>query len=92
RWLRDIVPVAFGHALLDKLQRPYKAITAHAITLFGPAHQDLDAALAQHLAGALDPAALRPLPVLGIPGWWPANAQAAFYDDAAVFRPARRAA
>ena len=28
------------------------------------------------------------LPVLGVPGWWPANEDPAFYDDAAVFRPA----
>ena len=33
------------------------------------------------------PADLFPLPVLGIPGWWPANADAAFYQDARVFRP-----
>ena len=30
-----------------------------------------------------------PLPVLGIPGWWPENEKEDFYDDAAVFRPAR---
>jgi len=28
------------------------------------------------------------LPVLGIPGWWPANEAPSFYDDPAVFRPA----
>jgi len=28
-----------------------------------------------------------PLPVLGVPGWWPANAEPGFYDDAQVFRP-----
>ena len=27
-----------------------------------------------------------PLPVLGVPSWWPANEDAAFYDDPAVFR------
>lgn len=46
------------------------------------------------LAQALTPEALAskpftPLPVLGVPGWWPANADPAFYDDARVFRPAR---
>ena len=30
-----------------------------------------------------------PLPVLGVPGWWPANENPGFYDDADVFRPAR---
>ena len=27
-----------------------------------------------------------PLPVLGVPGWWPANELPGFYDDRAVFR------
>jgi len=27
------------------------------------------------------------LPVLGVPGWWAANENPAFYDDASVFRP-----
>ena len=30
-----------------------------------------------------------PLPVLGVPGWWPANQAPAFYDDVHVFRPMR---
>lgn len=30
-----------------------------------------------------------PMPVLGLPGWWPANKDPAFYADAQVFRPAR---
>jgi hypothetical protein len=38
---------------------------------------------------ALTPRALAPLPVLGVPGWWPANEAPGFYDDAAVFRPTR---
>ncbi|HQX67511.1 MAG TPA: DUF3025 domain-containing protein, partial [Ottowia sp.] len=33
-----------------------------------------------------------PLPLLGVPGWWPANQAPAFYDDAEVFRPLRGAA
>ena len=30
-----------------------------------------------------------PLPVPGVPGWWPANQAPGFYDAPAVFRPAR---
>ena len=30
-----------------------------------------------------------PLPLLGIPGWWPENGELSFYDDAQVFRPRR---
>jgi hypothetical protein len=76
----------FGHALLEKLCTPRKPITAHVWVL--PAAGDLPS---QWLA-ALTPASLaskpyHPLPVLGVPGWWPANDDAAWYDDAAVFRP-----
>ncbi len=31
-----------------------------------------------------------PLPVLGVPGWWPANESTAFYADQTVFRPPRQ--
>ena len=91
-----------GHALLQKLRAPYKAITAHTLLLQvdgGAAHewresflQTLDAWLAAALAaGELcgSPADLSPLPLAGIPGWWAAGPQdAAFYADADVFRPA----
>ncbi len=87
--------VLFGHALLEKLQSPRKSITAHVI------HLPLDtgnASLAQMdawVARNLDPdqLATKPfahLPVLGVPGWWPANTVPGFYQDAAVFRPFRR--
>lgn len=78
----------FGHAAQEKLQQPRKAITAHvylprqALPL-----DDLDAALADDL----DPEHLAqkpysPLPLLGIPGWWPGNENFSFYDDPLVFR------
>ncbi|SDV48143.1 DUF3025 domain-containing protein [Chitinasiproducens palmae] len=37
------------------------------------------------------PRDLLPLPVSGMPGWWPDNDEAGFYDDVTVFRPLRRA-
>jgi len=93
-WQRSVVAHLVGHALLDKLARPYKAITAHVIVLAGrfdtPAA--LDEAAAHWVAQPdLAPCRLLPLPVLGIPGWWPANARPDFYDDATVFRPLRSA-
>jgi len=33
--------------------------------------------------------ALAPLPILGVPGWWPENERADFYADASVFRAPR---
>lgn len=94
----------FGHALLEKLTQPRKAITAHvwllpteAATAGGPCAAPMaDEAMARFCA-SLTPALLAskphlPLPVLGVPGWWPANENAAFYDDADVFRPPRASA
>ena len=43
---------------------------------------------AAHLPGMA--AAKTTLPVLGVPGWWDANASPDFYDDVSVFRPGRR--
>jgi hypothetical protein len=94
-WHAAAVPQIVGHALLDKLAAPYKAITAHVIPLAGrfDSDADLDAAAARWVAQpALWPRLLLPLPVLGIPGWWPANDDPAFYDDATVFRPLPTAA
>lgn len=93
-WHAQCAVVPFGHALLEKLVQPYKSITAHAWPIraaAGAAPATLDLPLAAALrADTLLPAALSPLPVLGIPGWSPDNAMPDFYDDTAVFRPGRR--
>lgn len=91
-WSIDVRAVIFGHALLDKLCRPYKSLTAHAWIIEAAAdtpHSDIDALWAGALGGELTPRTLTPVPVLGIPGWWPDNERASFYDDSSVFRPAR---
>ncbi|MGE0348344.1 DUF3025 domain-containing protein [Hydrogenophaga sp.] len=87
--------VLFGHALLEKLVRPYKSITAHVLREPVPASLGSDMAawdawLCEHLsAPLLATKPFTPLPVLGVPGWWAANDDPAFYADAAVFRPKR---
>ena len=84
--------VLFGHALLEKLVQPRKAITAHVYRVH-PATDtlaDLDAWLAQHLsAKELAAKPFAHLPVLGVPGWWPTNEDPVFYADAQVFRSLR---
>lgn len=72
----------FGHALLEKLTQPYKSITAHVYVVPPDAADDLGLC-----PGHLVPKPFLPLPVLGVPGWWPANEDRSFYDDAEVFRP-----
>lgn len=86
--------VLFGHALLEKLCLPRKAITAHVMAV--PLHVPSAAALDHWVAARLDAQMLAtkpfvPLPVLAVPGWWSANEAPDFYRDEAVFRPARPA-
>jgi len=82
--------VLFGHALLEKLVYPRKPITAHVYKAQPAIHSiaALDAWVAQDLsAGKLAGKPFVPLPVLGVPGWWPDNENFSFYDDSVVFRP-----
>jgi hypothetical protein len=84
--------VLFGHALLEKLAVPRKSITAHVLRVPASAGDnpgDWDAWLAAELdPGKLAARPFVPLPVLGVPGWWPGNEDPCFYGDAQVFRPA----
>lgn len=68
-----------GHALLEKLTAPRKAICAHVLL------QDPMSLTARDWAGK----PFAPLPVLGVPGWWPGNTAPVFYADPAVFRGPR---
>lgn len=78
-----------GHALLEKLAQPRKDLTAHVLALPAPAcaMPELDRWLAGELtADRLQAKPFTPLPVLGVPGWWPGNQNFSFYDDSFVFR------
>lgn len=83
----------FGHAALEKLVKPYKAITVHLWRVpNGIQRAEWDAWLAQDLQAAkLAQKPFLPTPVLGIPGWWADNQDTAFYEDAQVFRPLKTA-
>lgn len=84
--------LVFGHALMEKLVVPRKPATAHVLVA-----RDGTGSIAPDdiaIAAALDPTHLAtkpfvPLPVLGVPGWWPASEDPAFYDDSSVFRRPR---
>jgi len=97
---RDAQVWLFGHALMEKLVTPYKAITAHTRVLAAPhsyfALDDaerrawVDAQVVGQLRGeGLHNAGFTPLPVLGLPGWWPQQDDV-FYDDTTVFRARRK--
>ena len=90
----------FGHALLEKLTAPRKAMCAHTWVLEVAADwfalplrerlADLDARLAVQLASIeLNPRDFCPLPVLGVPHFSADNADKTFYNDARVFRSGR---
>ena len=92
----DTQVLVCGHAILEKFLDPYKALTAHALYLHSSEPMpipEIDGLLAETLlSGELlsGPGDLSPLPLMGIPGWWPAGPQdEAFYSDEGVFRPRR---
>ncbi len=85
-WAASPPPLLFGHALLEKLVHPRKPITAHVWMVPSDAPHE-QGALGSLSADALAGKPFLPLPVLGVPGWWPGNEEPGFYDDAAVFRP-----
>lgn len=99
---RHIDVWVFGHALLEKLIKPYKSITAHAWVVHasnnytdlsdGQRRTWLDEQVSQRLqdlgAENFHPRLFTPLPILGIPGWW-SEQNTEFYADRTVFRRKR---
>ncbi|MBI5461308.1 MAG: DUF3025 domain-containing protein [Gammaproteobacteria bacterium] len=94
--------ITFGHAVYEKALRPYVGMTANAVLL--EVEPELLAEPMKRLLPRLDerlatvfargdtyaqPQDLQPFPILGMPGWDPANADAAYYDDTRYFRPGR---
>ena len=92
-----------GHAMFEKYLSPYKAMTAKALFVHVDAGfmklsrpemiNLLDRQIAeQFLTGDImtQPASLSPLPLAGVPNWWPMDEQEdeLFYSDLQVFRPA----
>lgn len=94
--------ITFGHALYEKALRPYIGMTANTILLevdcaFFALPQverlhEVDRRLASLFATGADyrePRDLQPFPILGMPGWDAANADAAYYDNDRYFRLGR---
>jgi hypothetical protein len=78
----------FGHALLEKLENPYKSITAHTLILETSERSwsAIDVALLNQLDSKLTSKIFTPLPLMGIPGWLASNDHPEFYADERVFR------
>ena len=93
-WQRGDIRIAavIGHALLDHALVPELLLIGKSVVV----QDDVDdavceAKVAQAIAeGSLlnDPQELRPLPLAGVPGWYPGQ-NAAFFIDTECFQPAR---
>lgn len=98
----SVVLSVCGHALLEKYLAPYKSMTAKALLIHvstammnTPRAELLRVLDTEISTGMLNdglltrPACLAPLPLAGVPGWWPEDEQsdAGFYRDTQVFRP-----
>ncbi|WP_434632654.1 DUF3025 domain-containing protein [Chromobacterium sp. CV08] len=103
-WGRRVDAFTLGHAVMEMGLTPHIGWCGKAwIVEVDDGFFALDdaarrLALDARLAALLDddaelpaPRALCPLPLLGIPGWWPGNEDPAFYDNTAYFCPTRRA-
>lgn len=94
--------VTFGHAMYEKAMAPYLGMTANTILLeadsdyFSRDRLGRLAWIDEQLAAIFEqgeryrkPKDLQPFPILGMPGWDPANGEEAYYDNTDYFRPGR---
>lgn len=96
RWPPDLAVLVVGHGTLEMLWAPYKAMTVRCLLLESavdpgdvPAVDRLAADVWRAGGGVGRPADLCPLPIMGIPGWWPGEIPDDFWADREVFRPPR---
>jgi hypothetical protein len=92
-WRSGAIAVAavFGHALMEQALLPSRLLVGKCLVVQG----DEDAQAVEQVARAIamgdvlnDPLELRPLPLMGVPGWY-SDQDEAFYRNAEYFRPVR---
>jgi hypothetical protein len=92
-WRSGAIGVAavFGHALMEQALLPSRLLVGKCLVVQG----DEDAQAVEQVARAIamgdllnDPLELRPLPLMGVPGWY-SDQDEAFYRNAEYFRPVR---
>lgn len=84
--------VVFGHALLEHLLADRVDLVARCVVVLAPCVEAATAVVAGAIASGealADPQALRPLPLCGLPGWHPGNAEPGFHAEMPCFAPAR---
>lgn len=93
RWQSGDIAIAaiFGHALMEQALLPGRLLVGKCVVVHGEVDDACVDAVTTAIAegrAVTDPLQLRPLPLAGIPGWHQGQ-DAAFYADAAYFRPLR---
>ncbi|NQZ11110.1 MAG: DUF3025 domain-containing protein [Algicola sp.] len=102
QWDKTVKPFIFGHANYEMLTKPYIGLTGKALFVTVDAgffslslaqqYQHLDSQLVEMIGEQQmlkDNQHLSPLPLLGIPGWYPDNEKTSFYDNKQYFRDKR---
>lgn len=102
-WFHQLRPYLFGHALYESLAAPFIGLCGKALMVvvdppfvalpLASRYRWLDQQLAAAVAQGLvlnRPRQLAPLPLLGVPGAWPANLDPEFYGNQDYFRPLRQ--
>ncbi|WP_448143211.1 DUF3025 domain-containing protein [Stenotrophomonas bentonitica] len=85
------VSAVFGHALMEQALLPTRLLVGKCLVVQGDDDAQAVDQVAQAIArgdGLNDPLELRPLPLMGIPGWH-VDQDEAFYQQVEYFRPAR---
>lgn len=101
-WGKTVEPFIFGHANYEMLTKPYIGLTGKVLFVtvepqffslsLAQKYQQLDdkvSTMINEKQILKDNQHLSPLPLLGIPGWYPDNNKAAFYDNTQYFRKKR---
>ncbi len=98
----SVAAMMFGHANYEMATRPFIGLTGKMLALEVPDEffsqslrqriDFIDTTLSEQIANQgilFDQQQLTPLPLLGVPGWYAANAQPEFYQNTGYFRPKR---
>lgn len=88
---RISVAAVFGHALMEQALLPERLLVGKCLVVQGGDDACAVNAVVQAVEDGrvlCDPLELRPLPLMGVPGWC-ARQDAEFYADAGYFRPLR---
>ena len=97
KMIREMEFIIFGHALYEKMLSPRLGITAKSILIYYPALAEKKTAEIKNVDNILSSyilqpeklshgRALSPIPILGLPGWYPDSNKETFYDNISYFR------